>query len=726
MVLRDPNTLDLTQQRLCIAEDIRFWPVRERGELVYRIEIPKLHRFFRVGYEEYVFISLLDGKTTIPQACGLAAAKLASRAPTAQQAGVIGRWLLEHDLAYLESDGPPVRRLDAPGAGAATSAGALKGLFRRLNPFWIKLPLPHSERWINGAARLSRSLLDTRMVVLGCALMAAAAIVLVGHRAEFMSSSANIFHPNNWLCLIATWIGLKLVHELAHAIACDRQGGKVRESGIVFILFAPLAYVDVTSCWRMNSRWSRMIVAAAGMYIELVIAAVAVLVWASTDVPQYRFLLHNLVFAAGLSTLLFNANVLMRFDGYFILADLIEVPNLYSEATSAVRRVAKRLLVGEDQGASTLTGWRKHFVLGYGLGAIVWKVVICVSLSIAASTMFAGAGVALAVMGIVLWFGGPLAQLYRFASELRGRDPSRFVRFSMLSAACITAAYGLGFWMPFPTSVKVPAAAQYLPETMVRSRASGFVSSIHVGDGDSVRKGQLLLELENRDLTNQVNRLEITRRQNEIRLRQATDKHDAGQRQVLLENQKAVEEQLQQLRSQTAGLRVVAPRDGTVVARRLKTRIGTYVHEGDSILVVADGNDKELVAYIDQDSIEAVRPLVGSEVNVRTARFEKWTGRLEQIEPRASDELTLAALGATEGGSLAVQAASTDEGSESLVLLEPHFRARIALATDVAPRVSAGTRMTASLGYRSEPIATRLAQSIRRLWYSAQDNSTDY
>ena len=123
MVLRDPNTLDLTHQKLRMAEDVMVWPVHERGELVYRIEIPKLHRFFRVGFEEYVFISVLDGSTSIPQACGLAAAKLGSRAPTAAQAGAIGRWLLQHELAYLDSDGPPIRRLSSAGASPTSTSG---------------------------------------------------------------------------------------------------------------------------------------------------------------------------------------------------------------------------------------------------------------------------------------------------------------------------------------------------------------------------------------------------------------------------------------------------------------------------------------------------------------------------------------------------------------------------------------------------------------------------
>ncbi len=114
MALPDPNTIDLTYQKLRLAEDVIVWPVQERGKLVYRLEIPSLHRFYRVGYEEYVLMSLLDGKTTLPQACGLAARVLGSGAPTSAQAETIQRWLLDNELAYLESDGPPAQHDGRP------------------------------------------------------------------------------------------------------------------------------------------------------------------------------------------------------------------------------------------------------------------------------------------------------------------------------------------------------------------------------------------------------------------------------------------------------------------------------------------------------------------------------------------------------------------------------------------------------------------------------------
>ena len=225
-----------------------------------------------------------------------------------------------------------------------------------------------------------------------------------------------------------------------------------------------MAYVDVTSCWRLNSRLARIGVASAGMFVEIVIAALAVLIWAVIDSPGTESLLYNLIVAAGLSTVLFNANPLMRFDGYYILADAIEVPNLYAEGSLAVRRIAGRLITGERSAPSTVSGWRRPFVVAYGLAALAWRLTICVSLMIAAATMFSGAGLVLAVIGVGVWFWKPLQQLWTQGDRLRRQDRGRFVRAVAISATLVSLVAVWIWALPFPTSVQVPAVTVYSPK----------------------------------------------------------------------------------------------------------------------------------------------------------------------------------------------------------------------------------------------------------------------
>ncbi len=656
MVQRDPGTRDLSQLKLRVADDVLVWPVRERGKLIYRLEIPSLHRFYRVGYEEYVWISLLNGQRTLAQVCGLAAAKLGPLAPTTAQAGRIARWLLQNDLAVDSSEAMPRRNRSSH--REASRSSRWQRWFGKINPFWLRVPLPKLERVINHLAERLVPMFDARVVMIGMILIVAGAAALFANAAEFSSSTTQLIHPGNWFWLLISWVGLKVIHELAHAVACRRHGVSVRESGLVLILLAPMAYVDVTSCWRLNARWSRIAIAAAGMYVEMVIAALAVMGWIWTDDPLIRSSLHNLVLTAGLSTLLFNANPLMRFDGYYMLADLIEIPNLYQEASGAVQRLLSSLLAGNHSPPSELTGWRRYFVVVYGMAALAWKVTICVSLAMAAATLFAGAGIVLAWFGVYLWVGPGLRRLARWAWRLRNRNPLQFARALLIAGAIGLLVPTLFFYAPIPTSIRVSAVSRNLPESIVRGSVDGFVSAVHVHDGSAVRAGQLLLELENRELSAKLLQLEATLEQNAIRLRQATERHDPGQRHVLQENQQAIALQLDQLRSRVAGLKVYAPRDGQVIARGLEALNGTYVHEGDPLLIVASPGEMELIALVPQADIDSVRSLVGSEVSVRTASYRTLAGRLDRIEPRADRRLQETALAATEGGALAVESVS--------------------------------------------------------------------
>jgi putative peptide zinc metalloprotease protein len=719
MARRDPNAIDLSQTKVCLAEDVVVWPVRERGKLVYRLEIPSLHRFFRVGYHEYVFISLLDGKTTVPQACGLAASQLGKQAPTTEQANAIQRWLLKTELAYISGGEQPTRDPLRPTPGAPP-----KSLLSQLNPFWMKLTLCRDGSWIRALAHSLRACFATISVVIGCLVIAVGLMMLVSNWGRFSATTTEVFSPNNWLWLLASWVVLKIVHELGHAICCHRQGGEVHELGVVFILFAPLVYVDVTSCWRMPSRWRRIAVSSAGMFVELVIAAIAVMLWARTESAQTEYLLYNLIFTAGLSTLLFNANPLMRFDGYFILADLIEIPNLYAESSSEVRRQAMRFVFGQRPTTSHYSGWRLGFIRLYGICALIWRVVICTSLAIAASAMFAGAGVLIALAGVGLWFYRPIKDLLRFCGAMFRTEPARLIRGGIVGGFLTLVAIGMLTGMPIPTAVRVPAIARYLPETLIRSAADGFVRQVHVTDAAFVRQGDLLMELDNPDLTYRLRRLQIALQQNELRRRQAVDQHDASAAMVLRERHAAIVEQMGQLHRQLDGLKLVAPRHGYVIAGNLSELTGTYVHEGDELLTIAEPFEKELVAIAHQDDIEEVRASLGSAVPIRQAHFAIIGGTVERIDPRATNRLPAASLSALEGGPLPVRGATAEDSQpddEAVRLIDPHFPVHIQLDRETAATVAVGMRMQTAFGYRTDPLLRRLTTAVRRMWHSVHE-----
>jgi putative peptide zinc metalloprotease protein len=278
---------------------------------------------------------VLDGNTTLQAAVQETSHRLGHEALTIRDAVRIGHWLIESGLAN-----------SVDGSGSQTNSASVL-LERRksqqqqksvaqLNPLFIKLPLGNPQALIRLLSCFFGWLCSGFFLGIWVAVVMYAIVCVFQSPGELYAAGLGVFTADGWAWMLVTMIGLKVVHELAHGLFCDRFGGSVKETGLVFILFIPMPYVDVTSCWSFRSKWERIAVAAAGMYIEMFVAALAAIAWSFSGDPVLKFHLFNVMLLGSLTTLLFNANFLMRFDGYYMLADFLEIPNLYQKGQQFV------------------------------------------------------------------------------------------------------------------------------------------------------------------------------------------------------------------------------------------------------------------------------------------------------------------------------------------------------------------------------------------------------
>lgn len=691
--------------KLKLAEDVLVWPVRERGEMIYRVEVPRRHKFFRLGYREYFLLSLLDGQTTLPQACSIATAKLGRDAPTMDEANTIVRWFIDNDVVQDSQSRTP--RAPSPTKSNFTEQLA------KFNPFWLKLPLPGVERLIRSMSRRLQPVLSPAGVLAGSLTIAFGLVLMAIHRDQFFDTGGGFFHPSRWIWIAWIFVALKLVHELGHAIACERQRCHVNQCGIVFVLLAPLAYVDVTSCWRLESRAKRMLVSGAGMFVEIVIASLAMIAWTLSDDPMLSSIAQTTVFTAGIATVVFNANVLMRFDGYYLLADGVDIPNLSSEAQMMLRRIAKRVLLGQhDRSPTEFSGWRRGFVFAYAIASLAWKLIVCVTLLIAASTLFHGAGIVLVVIGIMMWFGAPLWKLIGDMSQLKWSDPWQFYR-GCVSTSLLGLAVGvLVFVVPISSSVRVPVMTQWSAQTEVRVRVDGFVDEIYVADGQTVQPGDPLMRLSNEELQAELQRLEIDAQSNLIQRRGATGGHDESSLARLLADANAIDERVRVIQRRVDSLLLRASIAGTVVASDLDQLQGTYIEEGQHLLNLVNESDQEWTALIAPQQIRSIRDQQDAPVVVRLANGREIETRLNRIAPSASDRLPHPSLAAINGGTLPTKDHVNED--DSLRLIQPYFQAWLAVPSE--SKVLTGMRLTADCGYQRKTVAVRVRSWVRELW----------
>ena len=491
---QDHRVREISSLKLKLRSDLKFSPHIEAGEECYLVEDSQRSRYFRIGIAEYFLVSMFDGKTTVGEAMVRLAQTECTRTLDQTQVTAVCKWLIDSELAYtLES------RSEQRLASNVEKTRQKKRLMR-WNPLCSKIPLSYPDRHVARLTPLLQHAFGRGAGVIGLVLFCIAPYQITSHWEAFSLASAGVFSPTRWIWLGLCWLVLKFVHELAHAVVCRMHGGNVHEAGIIVVLFAPLAYVDVTSSWKIRSKWKRIHIAAAGMYVELVIASIAALLWVAEPAGLLNDLYFNVIIMAGLTTIVFNANPLMRFDGYYILSDWLEIPNLYGDGQQYLQYLGRRYILGEGVSAVIGWSWRNVFTRIYAVFALCWRCVICFSLFTAAIVMFDGLGMFLGIGAVVLWVGFPL---FALAKYLLRSDPLRVTRLRRVSIACAgVAACCTSIWygVAWPSKMSAHAIVQYEPIAFVRASSPGFLRSIQVDSGSDVEPGQVIAVLENREL----------------------------------------------------------------------------------------------------------------------------------------------------------------------------------------------------------------------------------
>ncbi len=469
-------------------------PVRRREDLVIReqwfrgvrhwvVKDPLARTYAHLRDEEFAVLARLDGAAT---AGGLRAAF---------EALFPGRTLtppaLAGFLAELRAGGlvttPPGRTAVAPRARwwkrvARWPASLLAIRFRGVDPTPLLVPLE----------RLARPLFAWPALLAGAGLIGSAAgLFLLNADALFaaLPDAGAFLSADNLVWLLATLGVMKILHELGHGLTCTHFGGECRELGVMILVLAPCLYCDVSDAWLLADRRKRIAVVAAGVAVEVALASAALWLWWFAEPGLFRTLCLNVAVVGSVSTVLFNGNPLLRYDGYFVLADLLEIPNLAETAKATWRdaigrwfrgqRGPGRFALGSDEGEEPA---RRRWLLAYGAAAAAYRVFLTVAIAWLLFTILTPLGLRplaelMAVVAALGLVGGPLFAVARGVGEsLRGgltlaagwrgakegelapaRPPIRPTRLAAAALVCAGLVGVVGF-VPLPETVDAPAA----------------------------------------------------------------------------------------------------------------------------------------------------------------------------------------------------------------------------------------------------------------------------
>ncbi len=690
-----------------LREGLRFSIQEQGADRVCVIEDRQAWRFHRVGLAEYRFIRALDGTRTVASLLAQLARDGSGEAFTEGEALQVLRWLKDNHLLALEST-----RADD---GHVAAERSLLAAVTWLNPLVAKLPLARPDRFFTAAETTLRWALGGFGFLVWCAVVIAGACAVAVNWKRFSDGFDGILARDNWLWLLATWAVLKIMHELSHGLFCKHFGAAVREIGVIFVLFIPMGYVDATASLGLASKWRRIMVASAGLYMEFFLAALAAIVWANSPDGRLATIAHNAVFTGTAVTLLLNANPLMRFDGYYILGDLLGLPNLATRGRGWVRDLFARLLLGpRATNPSPLRTREDWIVASYGLASSCWQVLVFAGLLVAASVTLRGGGIFFAVIAAAFWLGVPLWQMIRSAAQAKGSALDRWFTLAW-RLALFAALLGSLLAIPLRRSISSPAVVELADTVVLRAECPGFVRAVHVHDGDAVPAGQLLVELQNEDAVAEVERSRLDLTQQELRERVAYARGDLAAFQAEKAKADALRSAVANRETYLATLQIRAPFAGRITGRKLDQLPGTFLRSGDEIAQFGQSADSDVKIALSQEAESHFRAAVGQSVRVLIAgRTAALDATLSRVESRATRDLIHPALTALAGGPLALRRAddpaaeSSHDEKPAYELAEPHFVALARLTTAQAAEVGQMAR-----------VKLRSARGVT-LWESAQ------
>ena len=315
--------------KFTLRNELKFDSRTQNGKTFVVIEDPIRSKYFQVGAREYRFIASVDGNKTGREIIEALNVKLpvGEKPYTEQTATEVCQWLMQSNLVFGNSVD------NAKRLGQQVKASNRAKMIGLLNPISFKFNLFNPNSALAAVQPYVQWWFSSWFAVIWCVVAIYASTLMYTNWSKMGAASTGILSEHSWIWLLVTWILLKVVHETAHGVACRRYGGEVPEAGVLLLLFTPMAFVNVTSMWRFPNRWHRMVVSGAGMYVELFISFVSLIVWTRTE-GVIADICFNIFLMASVTTILFNANPLMRFDGYFLLSDALAIPNLYTKGTN--------------------------------------------------------------------------------------------------------------------------------------------------------------------------------------------------------------------------------------------------------------------------------------------------------------------------------------------------------------------------------------------------------
>lgn len=639
--------------------DLSAQQQRYHGRTYWVVKDPVGMHYYRFQAEEYAILQMLDGQTSLDEIKERFEREFPPQKITLEE--------LQQFLGMLHRSGLIVAGVAGQGLQLRKRRDERrrKELLAALsNILSIRFKGIDPERILNWLYPYVRWIFTRTFMTIWCVTCLSALVLLAVQFDKFQAKLPafyQFFSPTNAL-LLAVVLGLtKVLHEFGHGLTCKHFGGECHEMGVMILVLTPCLYCNVSDSWMLPNKWHRAAIGAAGIFVELFLASVATFVWWFTESGLLNNLCLNLMFISSVSTVIFNGNPLLRYDGYYVLADITEIPNLRQKATQLLSRRAGEWFLGLEQPEDPFLPQRnQHFFIMYSIAAAIYRWIVVFSIMWFLYQIWKPYRLEIIgqLMGIAALYGlffQPLYRLGKFFSVPGRWDKVKKPRM-YASLAGLAAILAFVFFVPLPYHVMATLEVQVRDASAVYVDSPGQVEKVFVQPRQEVKAGDVLAQLTNVELDLKIADFMAQRNQLEGRLKSLIWRrpHDAQAGREIPEVQKSlsgVDAQLKELREEQDKLKLRAREDGTVLPppwtpRRhdpegplpawfgtplLPENRGAFLEEGVLFCQIGNPEKMEAVLVIDQDDIPFVRRGQKVKIKLDARPHDTLEGTIEEI-----------------------------------------------------------------------------------------------
>jgi putative peptide zinc metalloprotease protein len=680
-----------------------------RGETWFVLQDLASERFHRFSPAAYFVIGLMNGKNTVQAIWDQALAQLGDDAVTQDE--VIQLLGQLHGADVLQCDVPP----DTAELFRRRERQERQALMKKaLSVFAWQVPLFDPDRLLARLLPLARPFFGWVGFVLWCVVVGAGTFAAATHWRELSEDVLDrVLLPENLLMIWLVFPLLKLLHEFGHAFAVKTRGGEVHEMGVMILVLTPVPYVDASSAWALRSKWQRFAVGGAGMMVELFVASIALFLWLAAEPGLFRALLYNVILIAGISTVLFNANPLLRFDGYYMLMDWLEIPNLRTRGIQYLVYLCEKYLFKRAEAEPPLaTAGERAWFIGYSVSSFFYRIVVIVAILVFLGEQSLLLGIVFAGFTALSWLVLPGAKIVNY---LLNEPKLRRVRGRAIvaSASVAAAVLALLFAVPLPMRSTAEGVVWLPEESFARAGSEGFVTRVVAKPGDWVRPGDPLIETADLELATELKVLQARVQELDARHR-AHAADDRVKAEMVEEERRFALQNLERARERAGELTITARAEGEFVMPRASDLPGRFVKKGELLAHVVNVDAIIVRAIVSQQDIDLVRNAT-RRVDVRLAEHIDAPVKavLKRAVPSASDQLPSAALGTQGGGRAAVDPGDRD-GRKTL---QKFFQVDVELPAEER-KLHVGGRAYLRFDHGWEPLGFQWYRRARQLFLS--------